>query len=315
MKNNNVNVVFMGTPEFAVPSLNKLIENFNVRAVFTQPDKPKGRGKKMTMSAVKEVAVDKNIPVYQPVKLKKDIEAIEKLKCINPDFIVVVAYGQILTKEILDIPKYGCINLHASLLPKYRGAAPINWAVINGEVETGNTTMMMDVGLDTGDMLLQSKVEIENNMTAGELHDLLMINGANLLCKTLNDVVEGNITRKKQGESPTKYASMLDKKMARIDWNLKSLSIKNFIRGLNPWPVAYTEYDSQNMKIYEAELLDKDSKHSPGYIISVCNDGIEVACGKGSLLLKVIQFPGGKAMKVSDYIRGHEIKSGIMFGK
>lgn len=315
MKNNNINVVFMGTPEFAVPSLNKLIENFNVTAVFTQPDRPKGRGKRMTMSAVKEVAAHNNIPVYQPVRLKKDIETIEKLKSIKPDFIVVVAYGQILTKEILDIPKYGCINLHASLLPKYRGAAPINWAIINGEKETGNTTMMMDVGVDTGDMLLQSRLKIDDNITAGELHDLLKANGADLLCKTLNGIVEGNIMRKKQGESTTKYASMLDKKMARIDWSLSNFDIRNFIRGLNPWPVAYTEYDGQNMKIYEAEILNEDSKHSPGYIIDVCNDGVKVACGRGNLLLKVIQIPGRKAMKVSDYIRGHEVKSGIILGE
>lgn len=315
MKNSNISVVFMGTPEFAVPSLNKLIESFNVTGVYTQPDKPKGRGKKMTMSKVKEIALDSSIPVYQPLRLKTDAEAIEKLKDMAPDFIVVVAYGQILTKEVLDIPKYGCINLHASILPKYRGAAPINWAVINGEKETGNTTMMMDVGLDTGDMLLQSKMEISNNMTAGELHDLLMLDGADLLIKTLNGILEGRITRKKQGETTTGYASMLDKKMAKINWNSTSREIKDFIRGLNPWPVAYTEYDGQNMKIYEAEILDETSKqYEPGYIVDIASCGIKVACKQGILLLKVIQFPGRKAMKVSDYIRGHEIKCNVILG-
>ena len=182
-------IVFMGTPDFAVPSLERLIKEYGVKAVFTQPDKPKGRGKKMAFSPVKEVAVKNNIEVFQPIKLKEDREAIEYLKTLEPDFIIVVAYGQILTKEVLDIPKYGCINLHASLLPMYRGAAPLNWVVVNGEKKSGNTTMLMDVGLDTGDMLLKDEVEITEDMTAGELHDKLMISGADLLVNTIEGMV------------------------------------------------------------------------------------------------------------------------------
>ncbi|AKN29414.1 methionyl-tRNA formyltransferase [Clostridium carboxidivorans P7] len=310
-----MNIVFMGTPDFAVPSLKKLIEKFNVTAVFTQPDKPKGRGKKLGMSAVKEVAVQYDIPVYQPEKLRKDIEALESLKNINPDFIVVVAYGQILTKEVLDTPKYGCINLHASLLPKYRGAAPINWAIINGEKESGNTTMFMDIGLDTGDMLLKSHVDITEDMTAGELHDILMEDGSELLVRTLEGIEDKTIKREKQGDSTTAYAAMLNKDMAKIDWNLSNREIKNLIRGLNPWPIAYTQYEGKNMKIYEASILDENSNYNPGYVIDVCNEGIKVACKEGSILLTNIQFPGGKPMKVSEYIRGHKLNKGITLGE
>lgn len=205
-------IVFMGTPEFAVPSLKAMVENFNVEGVFTQPDRPKGRGKKLAMSPVKEVALENNIDVYQPVSLRKEPEFIEKLKNIQPDFIIVVAYGQILPKEVLEIPKYACINLHASLLPKYRGAAPLNWAIINGEKKSGNTTMLMDVGLDTGDMLMTQEVDINDSMTAGELHDILMIQGGDLLVDTINKMVSGEITPIKQDDSKTCYASMLDKK-------------------------------------------------------------------------------------------------------
>lgn len=308
-------IVFMGTPEFAVPSLKKLIENYNVKAVFTQPDRPKGRGKKISMSPVKEVAMEKDIAVYQPLKLKNDTECIEKLKEINPDFIIVVAFGQILSKEVLQIPKIGCINLHASLLPKYRGAAPINWAIVNGEKETGNTTMFMDVGLDTGDMLLKSKVKITDTMTAGELHDILMEDGAELLSKTIDGLVSNDIERIPQNTEKTIYASMLNKKMANIDWNKKSEEINSFIRGLNPWPVAYTQYENKIMKIYESEILNEKSSKKPGCILKVSNDGIKVSTSDGSLLVKTIQFPGKRPMSVSDYIKGHNIKEEILLGK
>lgn len=306
-----MDIVFMGTPDFAVPSLKRLIKDFYVKAVFTQPDRPKGRGNKLAMSPVKEVAVEYNIPVFQPEKLKNDKEILQKLKEMNPDFIIVVAYGQILTKEVLDIPKYGCINLHASLLPKYRGAAPINWAVINGEKESGNTTMIMDIGLDTGDMLLKSKVEITDDMTAGELHDILMEDGGELLVKTIEGLVNGSIRREKQGETPTAYASMLDKNMSKINWNLSSREIKNLIRGLNPWPIAYTQYDKQNMKIFKAISFNEECNYEPGYVIDVSKSGIKVACGKGVLLIEEVQFPGGRRMKVEEYIKGHELKNGI----
>ena len=249
-----MNIVFMGTPDFAVPSLKRLIEEYNVTAVLTQPDKPKGRGKKMAYSAVKEEALKHGIPVYQPIKLKDDIDLIEKLKELKPDFIIVVAFGQILTKEVLDIPKYGCINLHASLLPMYRGAAPLNWAIINGEKVSGNTTMLMDVGLDTGDMILKDEVEITNNMTTGELHDILMVRGADLLIKSIEGIVNGNIVLQKQ-EDETFYAKMLDKNIANINWNKSSIEIHNLVRGLNPWPIAYTNYKGERMKIYETEVF------------------------------------------------------------
>ncbi|MFL0195966.1 methionyl-tRNA formyltransferase [Clostridium sp. WILCCON 0269] len=310
-----MNVVFMGTPDFSVPSLKRLVEEFQVTAVFTQPDKPKGRGKKLAFSPVKEEALKYNIPVYQPVKLKHDREIIDNLKKIEPDFIVVVAYGQLLTKEVLDIPKMGCINLHASLLPKYRGAAPINWCIINGEIKSGNTTMFMDVGLDTGDTLLSSTVEIGEDMTAGELHDILMEDGAELLIETLKGLKKGTIQRKKQGESPTEYAKMLNRNMAEINWNLSSKRIKYFVRGLNPWPIAYTQYKQKNMKIYEVEVLNENSKREAGYIINVSKDGIKVACGEGVILIKKIQFPGGRPMEVSEYIKGHSIEQDIILEK
>jgi methionyl-tRNA formyltransferase len=307
-----MNIVFMGTPDFAVPSLKRLIQNHTVSAVFTQPDKPKGRGNKVSMSSVKEEALKYNIPVYQPHKIKNDNESIELLKKINPDFIVVVAFGQILPKEVLDIPKYCCINLHASLLPKYRGAAPINWAIINGEKKSGNTTMLMDVGLDTGDILLKSEIKITDNMTAGQLHDILMEDGAELLITTIERFSKGTIEPEKQEHDKSCYASMLSKELAKINWNLSSKEIKNLINGLNPWPIAYTEYENVKMKIFEADVIDIKTKFQPGYIIRVNKTGVEVATGDGILQIKSIQFPGGKALKVEEYIKGHTIKEGLI---
>lgn len=307
-------IIFMGTPDFAVPSLKILIDNYDVKAVLTQPDKPKGRGKKLTASPIKELALKYDIPVYQPIKLKDDETVKDILKKINPDFIVVVAFGQILTKEILDIPTYGCINLHASLLPKYRGAAPINWAIMNGEKITGNTTMLMNEGLDTGDILLSNNVEIGNKTTAGELHDILMDKGAPLLLETLEKVFKGEIKRIKQGETPTMYASMLNKNMAKIDWNKSATEIEMFIRGLNPWPVAYTSYDGNSMKIYEAEVIKEDNNENVGTILSVDSDGVKVVCGKETLLIKKLQFPGKKSMEVGEYIKGNTIKVKIILG-
>ncbi len=300
-------IIFMGTPEFAVPSLERLVDGFEVAAVFTQPDKPKGRGKKLAMSEVKEAALRHGIPVYQPVNLKKDEELIKLMKDMSPDFIVVVAYGQILSKEVLDIPKYGCINLHASLLPKYRGAAPINWAVIRGEKISGNTTMLMDVGLDTGDMLMKSEVPITEAMTAGELHDILKEDGAELLVKTLKGLAEGKIERQKQEDWDGFYASMLNKDMALIDWKKNSQDIHNLIRGLNPWPVAFTHYKDSVMKIYSSVVLGSKSASEPGTIEDVSKDGMVVSCGVGQLLIKKVQFPGGKPLDVGEYIKGHKI--------
>ena len=302
-------IVFMGTPDFAVPSLEALIEKYGVEAVFTQPDRPKGRGKKMAFSAVKEVAVKHDIKVFQPEKLKDDREAIEYLKDIKPDFIIVVAFGQILTKEVLDIPKYGCINLHASLLPMYRGAAPLNWVVIKGEKKSGNTTMLMDVGLDTGDMLLKDEVEITENMTAGELHDILMVRGGNLLIETIEGVANGTIKGIKQ-EGETCYAKMLSKNTGKISWDKNAVEIHNLIRGLNPWPIAHTTYKDDNMKIYESEVLNENSNKEPGTILSVNKTGMKVSCNEGILLVKKVQFPNGKPLTIEQYINGKDIEVG-----
>lgn len=302
-------IVFMGTPDFAVPSLEALIEKYGVEAVFTQPDRPKGRGKKMAFSAVKEVAVKHDIKVFQPEKLKEDRAAIEYLKELKPDFIIVVAFGQILTKEVLDIPKYGCINLHASLLPMYRGAAPLNWVIINGEKKSGNTTMLMDVGLDTGDMLLKDEVEITENMTAGELHDILTVRGGNLLIETIEGLVNGTIIPEKQ-EGETCYAKMLSKDTGKISWDKSAKEIHNLIRGLNPWPIAHTTYKDESMKIYESEVLNENSNKEPGTILSVNKSGMKVSCNEGSLLIKKLQFPGGKPLTVEQYINGKDIEVG-----
>lgn len=303
-------IIFMGTPEFAVPSLNQLIKHHEVCAVFTQPDKPKGRGKKIAFSPVKEVAMSFNIPVFQPIKLKKESEIINEIKKIKPDFIIVVAYGQILSKEILEIPKYACINLHASLLPKYRGAAPINWAVINGEKTSGNTTMLMSEGLDEGDMLLKDEIIIHDNMTAGQLHDCLMESGSDLLLKTIDEYCNNLIVPKPQENEHSSYASMLNKEMALINWSDDAKYIHNLIRGLNPWPVAFTNYKNTVMKIYEGECDKKPHNYSKGEIIEVTKDGIKVAASDGTLLIKKIQFPGKKPIEVSEYLKGNTIEIG-----
>lgn len=308
-----MNIVFMGTPDFAVPSLKKLIEEYNVTAVLTQPDKPKGRGKKMAYSPVKEEALKHGITIYQPVKLKEDLELIQTLKDLKPDFMVVVAFGQILTKEVLDIPKYGCVNLHGSLLPMYRGAAPIQWSVINGEKVAGNTTMLMDVGIDTGDMILKDEVEITNNMTSGELHDILMVRGAELLVKSIEGIAGGSIVPEKQPDE-TFYAKMLDKELANINWNMSSREIHNLVRGLNPWPIAYTDYKGERMKIYETEISEEKTSSKPGTILDVNKSGVKVACKDSVLVVKKVQFPNGKPLTIEQYINGHEIEKNIVLG-
>lgn len=307
-------IVFMGTPDFAVPSLKELINKYGVEAVFTQPDRPKGRGKKLAFSPVKEEALKHDIKVYQPEKLKNEKEMIEMLKEMKPDFIIVVAFGQILTKEVLDIPKYGCINLHGSILPMYRGAAPINWAIMNGEKVSGNTTMLMDVGLDTGDMLLKDEVEIRDDMTAGELYDILKERGGKLLVDTIEGLVNKTITPEKQSDE-TFYAKMLNKEMAKIDWSKSAKDIHNMIRGLNPWPVAHTLYDGSTMKIFESEVMNKNSNEENGKIISVSKKGIEVSTGEGILLIKKMQFPNSKPLTVEQYINGHEVNKEFILGR
>lgn len=305
-----MNIVFMGTPDFAVPSLEALIKEFGVKAVYTQPDRPKGRGKKLAFSPVKEVAVANNIEVLQPEKIRNDVEAIEYLKSLKPDFIIVVAFGQILPKEVLDIPKYGCINLHGSLLPKYRGAAPIQWSVINGEKVAGNTTMLMDVGLDTGDMLLTNEVEVSKFMTAGELYEELKLSGAGLLVETIKKVVEGKITPIKQNDEESTYAPMLNKEIAKIDWNKSAEEIHNHIRGMNPWPIATTIYDDKVMKVYESDFESSKSTKEPGVILKADKKGIVVSTKEGNLIIKKLQFPNGKPLMVEQFINGNDIEIG-----
>lgn len=303
-------IVFMGTPDFAVPSLKKMIEKYNVSAIVTQPDKPSGRGKKVSISPIKEVGLSNKIPIFQPEKIRTDSVIINKLKELKPDFIIVVAYGQILTKEILDIPRLGCICLHASLLPMYRGSAPINWCLINGETKTGNTTILMDTGIDTGDMLMRSEVEISESMTAGELYNLLKVNGAELLEETINGIITGKICGIKQPNNGSSYVKMLNKQMAKIDWNDSSTNIHNLIRGLsswpykniNSWPTAYTYYKDIPVKIFKSKSLEANIIDPPGYIIDANDEGIKVATKKGILIIEILQFPGGKPLEVKEFL-------------
>ncbi|HEY5561150.1 MAG TPA: methionyl-tRNA formyltransferase [Clostridiaceae bacterium] len=298
-------IVFMGTPEFACPTLEALIIEHQVLSVFTQPDRPKGRGKKLSISKVKELALKYNIPVFQPEKIKNDDKMIEEIRKLEPDFIVVVAFGQILPKTVLDIPKYGCINLHASLLPKYRGAAPINWSIINGETISGNTTMLMDVGLDTGDILLQSSFEITKDMTYKALHDILMMDGPEIMLKTIQAF--SSILRVKQQDEKSFYATMLTKETGKINWNNTGLDIYNLIRGLNPYPGAYFIYKEERVKIFCADIIDVKSG-ATGEIIQVDKDGLKICTSDSTLNIKVLQFPSGKPLTIEEYIKGHNIE-------
>lgn len=309
-----MNIVFMGTPDFAVPSLEAIINKYGVKAVLTQPDRPKGRGKSMAMSPVKEVALKYDIPVYQPERLRREPELIEQLKSMDLDFIIVVAFGQILSQEVLDIPKYGCINLHGSLLPKYRGAAPIHYAIMKGEKVSGNTTMLMDIGLDTGDMLLKNEVKIEENMTTAELYDILKETGAELLVKTIEGLSKGEITPIKQGESESCYASMLNKEMAKINWNQNAQDIHNFVRGLYSFPVAHTTYNDIQMKVIETRLTGEKATKVPGTIIKVDKQGILVATEDENILITKVQFPNKKPLPVEEYIKGNSIEEKVVLG-
>ena len=307
-------IVFMGTPDFAVPTLEALYQSrHEVAAVVTQPDKPKGRGKAMAMPPVKEKALEYGIPVYQPVRVRKDEAFFEELTKIQPDVIVVIAFGQILPERILNLPKYGCINIHASLLPKYRGAAPIQWAVIDGEKESGVTTMMMDVGLDTGDMLAKAIVPLDGKETGGSLFDKLSEAGGRLCVETLAKLEKGEIIPEKQGESPTAYASMLDKKMGNIDWNKSAVVIERLVRGLNPWPSAYTHLDGKTLKIWACDVLPQSaSKGESGEILEVTKDAIHVQTGDGILVLREIQLAGKARMDAGAFLRGYKVVPGTV---
>ncbi|WP_312693654.1 methionyl-tRNA formyltransferase [Caproiciproducens sp.] len=299
-------IVFMGTPDFAVPCLKSLIdEGHDLCAVFTQPDKPKGRGYALTPPPVKVLATEKNITVFQP-KTLRTAEAAETIRKLNPDVIVVVAYGKILPKEVLTIPPFGCINVHASLLPKYRGAAPIQWAVINGDRVTGVTTMFMSEGLDTGDMLLTAQTEIGPEETSGELHDRLSLMGAELIVRTLREVEDGTIQRIPQGEETTCYASMLTKELSRIDWSKSAGIIHNLVRGLSPWPVANTVYHNKLLKIHKTRIAD-GYKGISGEILDAGGTFV-VCCGEKTVLeLLEVQYEGGKKMNGKDFLRGHPV--------
>ena len=306
-------VIFMGTPDFSVGTLEALVEaGHEVCLVVTQPDKPKGRGKEMQFTPVKEAAVKHGIEVYQPRKIREP-ECVEKLKQYNADIMVVVAFGQILPKEILEMTSYGCVNVHASLLPKYRGAAPIQWSIIDGEEVTGVTTMQMDEGLDTGDMLLKTEVPITKEETGESLHDKLAEAGAALCVETLAKLQEGSIVPEKQGESTTAYAKMLDKKLGNIDWSKSAVEIERLVRGLNSWPSAYTHWKQKVMKIWKAEVVTDNSSKEPGVVAKVEKDGFYVQTGDGLLKVLELQIPGKKRMDAGAFLRGYTLEPGEAF--
>ena len=304
-------VVFMGTPEFAVPTLEALIENHNVAAVITQPDKPKGRGKKMIYPVVKEKAIEHNITVHQPLKVK-DKEFVDIIKSYEPDVIVVVAFGQILSEDILNIPKYGCINVHGSLLPKYRGAAPIQWSIINGEKFGGVTTMYMAKGLDSGDMILKAEEKIAEDDTYGTLYDRLSHIGADLLIQTLDLIEKGEAVRVQQNEAESTLAPMITRDMEHIDWNNTSRNIINLIKGLNPQPVAYTIYNDEKLKIWFAVKAEDNYKGVPGEIVGVRKKDFIVKTKDSAVVVTEVQAQGGKRMTADAYMRGHAIEKGTV---
>lgn len=302
-------IVFMGTPDFASASLKKLIdEKFDVVGVFTQPDKPKGRGMELSASPVKELALENGLPVFQPVKMR-DGTALAQIKALEPDILVVVAYGRILPDDILAVPKYGAINVHGSLLPKYRGAAPIQWAVLNGDNITGVTTMYLASEMDTGDIIYTAETEIGEHETSGELFDRLKDMGAELLVKTLRDIDAGTAPRAPQDHSKASYVTMLDKSICPIDWNKTPREVLKHIYGLQPWPVATMELEDKTVRVFAAKYTDGKTEKVPGAVVSTDKGGLEIACADGeTLLITELQAPGKKRMGAEDYLRGHQIK-------
>lgn len=305
-------IVFMGTPDFAVPSLQALIDaGHDVCAVYTQPDKPQGRKQILTAPPVKTLALEHDIPVFQPNTLKNEDEQ-ARLRELAPEVIIVVAYGKLLPKAVLDIPPHGCINVHGSLLPRWRGAAPIQWAVIAGDEMAGVTTMQMAEGLDTGDMLLTYETKVGEKETAGELFDRLAQSGAELLTQTLVKLDE--ITPRPQDDAQSCYAHMLDKQMAVIDWSKSAHEIDCLIRGLNPWPIALTTLSGERLKVFAAEKANGNGE--PGTVLEADpKKGLTVACGEGALRLTEIQLVGGKRMKATDFLRGHSLEVGVKLGE
>ncbi|MBM6829731.1 methionyl-tRNA formyltransferase [Anaerotignum lactatifermentans] len=305
-------IVFMGTPDFAVPSLEALLTKHEVVLVVTQPDKPKGRGKKLVPTPVKACALEHGIPVVQPEKVREEA-FVEELRGYAPDLIAVTAFGQILTEPILNMPQYGCINVHGSLLPKYRGAAPMQWSIIDGETVTGITTMYMAKGLDSGDMLLKKEVEILPEDTFQDLHDKMAKAGAELLLETLDAMEAGTLTREEQDHDKATYAPMITKETGHIDWSKGGQEIINLIRGLNPAPAAYTEYEGEVLKIFRAEKWQEDVPEAAcSEILAVTKKGFAVKCGDGALMVLELQARGGKRMSADAYLRGHEVKTGVL---
>lgn len=308
-------IVFMGTPGFAVPCLETLIESaYQVVGVITQPDRPKGRGNKIAISPVKERALAYNLPIWQPLRVNTP-EVIAQIRDARPDLIVVVAFGQILSRDVLDIPPKGCINVHASLLPKYRGAAPIHWAIINGEQETGVTTMYMDTGMDTGDMIMKEKVQITENDTAGTLHDKLAIAGASLLKDTVQLIMENKAPRKPQDHQEATYAPILKRAHELINWQNNARHIANHIRGMNPWPGAYTTINNRTVKVWEAETASEHGTGVAGLVEEINGaKGIKVQGESGALWLTQVQPEGSKIMSGADFARGYRLEVGTRLG-
>lgn len=306
-----MNIVFMGTPEFAVPALEALhSKGYDISLVITQKDKRRGRGKKLLPTPVKEKALELGLEVYQPDSVNEK-DTINRLIEINPDVIVVVAFGQILKKDLLNIPKYGCLNIHASILPKYRGAAPINWAIINGEKETGITIMEMDEGLDTGDILKVERIPIEKDDDSISIHDKLSHLGAKLIIQVLEEMRMGKIEKTPQNHELSSYAPMLSKETGRIDWNNNGNNIINLIKGLKPWPSAYFIYNGDSIKIHKARIEDRLNDEENGVVVKVSDEGIYVNCKDSTIVIEELQFPGKRKMKVSEYLRGNKFPTNI----
>lgn len=298
-------VVFMGTPDIAATCLKRILaDGFEVVGVYTQPDRPKGRGMKLTASPVKEVALEAGIPVFQPESFRED-ETVEELKALKPDICAVVAYGRILPQKVLDVPGLGCINIHASLLPKYRGSAPYQWAVLNGEKETGVTAMYLCREMDAGDMIDRVKTPIGENETAGELLDRLAVLGAELLSKTLTRFTQGKVPAQKQDESQVSFAPMLEKTMCPIDWSKTAQQVHDHVRGLQPWPVATMELNGIPFKVHETRIVSGSG--APGTVLGLTKTGLVIACGEGAVEVRVLQAQGGKRMNAPDYFRGHSL--------
>lgn len=311
-----IRIVYMGTPDFAVEPLEAIIKaGYEVAAVVTQPDKQKGRGKEVKMTPVKECALRHGIPVFQPVKIKEP-EAVAELEKYQADLFVVAAFGQLLSEEILNMPEYGCINIHASLLPAYRGAAPIQWAVLNGEKESGVTIMQMDKGLDTGDMLLKRSVELSPKETGDSLHDKLMHLGAELIVEALSKLEKGELVPEKQKDELSSYAKKLTKAMGQIDWSKDAVSLERWIRGLNSWPSAYTFFGGKTLKIWEAQVTEENGaqKAEPGQVVSVSREGFTVACGQGELQILSLQLEGKKRVSTREFLLGYQVEPGMILG-